>query len=252
MGNNMKPPLGQVYLSAIDEERFGIRVARASEVTLEDLPSIMHFCRANSVVLLIARCLASELRAAQAMEREGFALMDTLVYYERDLVNKTIPSDTGEILIRPIQLGEEHKVKAVAAESFRGYFGHYHADERLDRTKCDEAYMSWAFLSCVSRDVADEVLVAELDGSIVGFATLRLNSKEKGEGVLFGVAPSSQGQNIFRSLIIHGMEWCLSRGSTRMVYSTQITNIAVQKVLTRVGFEHSHAYYTFHKWFDRP
>jgi len=249
---SMKPPPGQIYLSAIDEERFGIRVARAAEVTLRDLPSIMHFCWANGVVLLVARCLASELPAAQAMEREGFVLMDTLVYYERDLVKKAIPSDTGKIPVRPIRPGEEHEVKAVAAESFRGYFGHYHADERLDRTKCDEAYTSWAFQSCVSRDVADEVLVADLDGSIVGFASLRLNSQEEGEGVLFGVAPSVQGQGIYRSLMIYGMEWCLSKGAIRMVYSTQITNIAVQKVMTRVGFEHSYAYYTFHKWFDRP
>lgn len=247
----MNSTQNQIYLSAIDEERFGTRTARAPEVTLEDLPSIMHFCLANGVVLLIARCLTSDLRAAQAMEREGFALMDTLMYYGRDLVKKAIPFDTGKALVRQIRPGEEHKVKAIAAESFRGYSGHYHADERLDRTKCDEAYMSWAFLSCVSRDVTDEVLVAELDDSIVGFATLRLNSQEEGEGVLFAVAPSFQGQGIFRSLIIHGMEWCLSKGAMRMVYSTQITNILVQKALIRVGFEHSHAYYTFHKWFDR-
>ena len=248
----MKLAQNQIYLSAIDEERFGISTARAPEVTLEDLPSIMHFCRANGVVFLIARCLAYNLRAAQAMEREGFALMDTLIYYGRDLVKEVKLSDTGKILVRQIRPGEEHKVKAIAAEAFRGYSGHYHADERLDRAKCDEVYVSWAFLSCVSRNVADEVLVAELDESIVGFATLRLNSQEEGDGVLFGVAPSFQGQGIYTSLIIHGMEWCLSKGATRMVYSTQITNIGVQKALTRVGFEHSHAYYTFHKWFDRP
>jgi GNAT superfamily N-acetyltransferase len=87
----------------------------------------------------------------------------------------------------------------------------------------------------------------------VGFATLRLNNPEEGEGVLFGVGPLAQGQGIYRSFMIHGMEWCLQQGMTRMVVSTQITNIAVQKVWTRLGFEPSHAYYTFHKWFDdRP
>ncbi len=241
----------QIYLSAIDEERFGIRVARAPKVAADDLPGIMDFCQANGVVLLIARCLASELRAAQFMERDGFALMDTLMYYRRDLVAESIPSDTGTVLVRPMRLGEEDGVKAVAAFSFRGYFGHYHADERLDRAKCDEAYKSWAYLSCVSRDVADEVLVAESAGSIVGFATLRLNDKDEGEGVLFGVAASVQGQGIYRSFMIHGMNWCLSRGAKRMVVSTQINNVAVQKVWTRMGFELSHAYYTFHKWFDR-
>jgi GNAT superfamily N-acetyltransferase len=244
---NSDPPA--IYLSSIDEERFGIRTARASLVTLDMLPSIMDFCRANSVVLLIARCLVSEIRTAQAMEREGFVLMDTLVYYVRDLTKTPIPPDTGKIPVRPIRAGEEEAVKRVAAESFRGYFGHYHADPRLDRTKCDETYISWALRSCVSRDVADEVLVADLEGAIVGFATLRANSSKEGEGVLFGVVPSSQELGIYRSFMIHGMEWCLSKGAASMVVSTQLTNIPVQKVWTRVGFEPCYSYYTFHKWF---
>jgi GNAT superfamily N-acetyltransferase len=239
-----------VSLSAIDEERFGIRVARASRVTLGALPAVLDFCRANNVVLLIARCPVSELRAAQAMERQGFLLMDTLVYYARDLGRNAVPPDTGKATVRPVGPGEAEAVRAVAAESFRGYVGHYHADGRLDRAKCDEAYASWALRSCVSREVADDVLVAVLDDSIAGFATLRMNGPGEGEGVLFGVHPAAQGQGIYRSLMIAGMEWCRLRGATRMVVSTQITNWAVQKVWTRVGFEPSHADYTFHKWFD--
>jgi ribosomal protein S18 acetylase RimI-like enzyme len=210
----------------------------------------MDFCRANGVALLIARCLVSELRAAQAMEREGFFLMDTLVYYACNLERTPIPSDTAQATWRPIRPGEEEAVRAVADQLFRGYAGHYHADERLDRTKCDEAYTSWALRSCVSRDVADDVLVGVVDGSIAGFATLRINSPEEGEVMLGGIGPAAQGRGIYRSLMIAGMGWCRSRGATRMVISTQITNWAVQKVWTRLGLEPCHAYYTFHKWFD--
>jgi GNAT superfamily N-acetyltransferase len=184
------------------------------------------------------------------MEREGFLLMDTLVYYRYDLTQSPLPGDNAKVPVRPMRPGEEERVRDVATESFRGYFGHYHADERLDRAKCDEVYVSWAYRSCVSREVADEVLVADLNGSIVGFATLRLNSAEEGEGVLFGVAPSAQGQGVYRSFMIRGMQWCLSNRAKRMVVSTQITNIAVQKVWTRLGFGPSYSYYTFHKWFD--
>lgn len=248
----MSPGSPDVSMSAIDEERFGIPIARAPSVSLDTLPSVMDFCRANGVVMLIARCLATELRVVQAMEREGFLLMDTLPYYSRNLTKTPIPPDVGEMPVRPIRPGEEDDVKTVAAQSFRGYMGHYHMDDRLDRVKCDEVYTSWAYRSCVSRDVADEVLVADLDGAVVGFATLQLNSPEEGEGVLFGVAPSAQGRGIYRSFMVRGMEWCLSEKAERMVVSTQITNIAVQKVWTRLGFEPSQSYYTFHKWFDNP
>lgn len=247
----MSGDLPQVYLSAIDEDRFGIRTARVSNVTADKLLSVIDFCETNNVVFLIARCQSSEIKATQAMENHGFILMDTLVYYEQKLFKTKIPSDTGSALVRPIKSGEEDEVKTIATKSFKGYFGHYHADSRLDREKCDEVYSSWALRSCISKEVANEVLVAEIEDTIVGFATLRLNSSDEGEGVLFGVAPDAQNLGIYRSFMINGMNWCRSKGAMRMVVSTQINNIAVQKVWSRLGFEFSYAYYTFHKWFDK-
>jgi GNAT superfamily N-acetyltransferase len=242
--------LHHIYLSDIDTERFGIPIARASEVTVDTLPSIMDFCRTNGVRMVIARCAVSNISAAQEMQRLGFVLMDTLLFYRRDIVGIRIPKDDGKALIRSMRTGEEEDVRNMAAKSFVGYSGHYHSDDRLDKAKCDEAYISWAYRSCTSRDVADDVLLAELNGVLAGFGTMCMRNPEEGEGVLFGVVPSAQGQGVYRSLIIQGMNWCRKKKATRMVVSTQITNIAVQKVWVRLGFEPSHGYYTFHKWFD--
>ena len=240
-------------LSAIDEERFGIRTARAPAVTAEALPPILDYCRDNGVVLLIARCLASELTAAQAMERAGFSLMDTLVYYARDdLDRKTIPLDRGISTIRPAGPGDAPKVYAVAAEAFKDYYGHYHADPRLDRTKCDEAYMDWAYRSCVSREAADAVLAAVLQDEIVGFSTLKLNSFDEAEWLLSGVLPKTQGKGIYQALAINNLLWAEEEGAKRLIVSTQINNLAVQRVWIRLGFYPAYSYYTFHKWFDRP
>ncbi|MBN1276272.1 MAG: GNAT family N-acetyltransferase [Deltaproteobacteria bacterium] len=248
----MNPDLTQIFLSPIDEDHFGIRTARAVDVTLVSLNAVVKFCLAEGVRLLIARCSVSELGTAQAMEKLGFLLMDTLIHYERDLITEPIPKDICTIPVRSLGDGDEDAVRNVAAEAFRGYFGHYHADERLDRKKCDEAYISWAFNSCVSSEAADEVLVAEVEGSVAGFATLRMKNREEGEGVLFGIAPSAQRLGIYRSFILRGMKWCLSKGAVRMSVSTQLNNLAVQKVWARLGFVPCRAYYTFHKWFAEP
>jgi ribosomal protein S18 acetylase RimI-like enzyme len=239
----------KIWLSGIDEERFGFRTARASSVTAEALDSVIEFCRSKDVQFLIARCASADLSAAQAMERNGFELMDTLVYYVRDLTRTPIPPDANEVVVRPVCDGEEKAVRAIAESSFRGYFGHYHADSRLDRVKCDETYVSWASRTCSARGPTSEVLVAESDGSLVGFATLRLNTPEEGEVVLNGVSPPAQRQGIYRSLVLKGMEWCQSRRAQRMLISTQLTNLAAQRVWTRLGFELKSAQYTFHKWF---
>jgi GNAT superfamily N-acetyltransferase len=140
------------------------------------------------------------------------------------------------------------QVRKIAAAAFKGYRGHYHADPRLDTEKCDEAYVSWAERSFAMTTVS-EILIAEYGNQPAGFATVRLNSGEEGEGVLFAVAPEAQGLGIFRSLLVSAVRWCKEKRAHRMIYSTQLTNTAVQRVLCRVGFEPSRSLYTFHKWF---
>lgn len=244
-----------VYLSSVDEQRFGVRTARATQVTLETLPAIIKFCHENDVLFLVVRCSTSDLAVAQEMERLGFMLMDTLVYYSRYLDNisgERIPSSPkpGQIHVRTILPGEAEAVKRVAQRAFRDYFGHYHADARLDPVKCDETYADWALQSCRSKEVADEVLVAIQDSIIKGFLTLQLRGADIGEGILFGVEPETQGQGIGRLLIINAMQWFLSKGIKQMQISTQIINLASQMVWTGLGFRLSHSFYTFHKWFD--
>ncbi len=234
--------------SEVDSERFEIRVARA-HVEGNNLPQALEFCAAERISLLIARCPTTELRAAQEMESLGFLLMDTLVYYSFDLVKRAIPDGSSQAHVRKFMLEDKAQVESVAAAAFKGYYGHYHADPRLDRKKCDEGYVSWAVRSCTSKQVATDVLVAEREKKIAGFLTLRLNGPKEVEGVLFGVAPEAQGGGVGRSLMVDGLKWCKEQKASEMVISTQVTNVAVQRVWCRVGFEAARSYYTFHKWF---
>jgi GNAT superfamily N-acetyltransferase len=241
-----------VSLSTIDEERFGIKSAKAQDFGMEHFANILKFCEDNGVVFLIARCQSKELHLIQEMERNGFLFMDTLVHYSCNLKKNPPPALNTGIVIRSFRPGEEKLISSVAEKSFTGYHGHYHADSRLDPAKCNEAYMDWARKSCLAGKAADDVLIAEVDGNIAGFATMRARDKHEGEGILFGVEPSYQGRGIYYILMVGGMRWCLERGLSSVSVSTQIINIAVQKVWVRLGFEPTHAIYTFHKWFDQP
>lgn len=239
-----------IILSAPDEERFGLRTARAKAVTLETLPEIMDFCRINKVVLLVSRCSTSDLPVAQAMERSGFLLMDTLIYYQCTLAETLIPKNQENVLVRPFRPGDEKIIEIIAGQSFRDYRGHYHADERLPRDKCDQGYASWAYNLVISNKGEGERIVAEIDGSVVGFSLGRVNSPEEYERVLSCVAPSVQKKGVYKAMVIECMNWCKSNKFSRILVSTQITNTATQKVWSRLGFGPHHSYYTFHKWFD--
>jgi GNAT superfamily N-acetyltransferase len=238
-----------IRLSALDEERFGVRTAIAQSVSADDVDALIDACRDQSVEFLIARCAAHDLSAAQALERAGAVLTDTLVYYSRKL-DEPIPGDVGDTTIRTVdRRAEAPAVVAVATAAFAGYIGHYHADARLERDACDAVYASWAERSVLDAAVADEVLIAEVDGTIVGFLTLRRNSAEQAEVVLNAVTPSAQGRGIYRSLVVRALRWAHDAGADEVIVSTQLQNVAAQKVWVRVGFEPAYGVLTFHRWF---
>jgi GNAT superfamily N-acetyltransferase len=237
-------------LSPLDEMRFGVRTAKMNPVSLEDVHNLELFCKAQAVRLSITRVPVERLDLVQAMEQQGYHLMDTLLYFVFNFARTTVPASVNSYLVRPVDRATEaQSVRAIAAESFKGYFGHYHADPRLDPEACDEVYRSWAENSVLLADVAHEVLVVENDGMLSGFLTLRRESDEVGHIVLAGVLPESQRRGLYQAMIIQAMYWCRQQGLARLITSTQITNSASQKTWARLGFEFDHAYYTLHKWF---
>jgi GNAT superfamily N-acetyltransferase len=239
-----------VSLSAMDEERFGIKTAKAFDVRKEDIPLVLEYCHKNQVELLITRCPTLDYIAVHEMEKVGFLIMDTLIYFSCRLRGNSIPDAPG-FQVRSLRSGEEDIIKSIATEAFKGYLSHYHADERLDKRKCDEVYADWAYRSCYPGNGTDDVLVADSGNRIIGFGTMRINIPDEGEGLLFAVEPSFQGKGFYRSIMTSCMKWCVERGLEHMIISTQITNLASQKTWTRLGFEPTRSCYTFHKWFHR-
>jgi len=239
-----------VYRSPLEEQRFGIRVARVAWMTQELLPVALDFARQHEISLLIARCMAAERRVYQAMEREGFLLTETMMCLEAD-VTRPIPPDPGKALVRPVTADDADEVARLAEVCFRGYESHYHADDRLERRKCDEIQVDWARRACASREVADEVLVAETDGALGGYFILKQNSAEEADVAVAAVVPDRRGRGVYESLVVRSMNWAKERGAKRITGLVQVTNPAVQRTPMRLGWMPSFTYHTFHKWFDR-
>ncbi len=236
-----------VALSPLDHERFGIVTARCPATTAENLTEVLEFCRHHDVELLIARCDAADFSAVHALENSGARLMDTLVYWARSIEGGVPALADGPATVRSGKAQDASAVRVTAALAFRGYLGHYHTDPRLDRERADEAYADWAYRSCLSRDVADEILVAERSGTIEGFLTIRLKAREA-EIVLNGVSPAAQGTGVYRQLLIASMHRARELGASEIIVSTQLSNHRVQHAWARAGFHLASAHYTFHLW----
>jgi len=235
-------------LSELDGKRFGIRVAKATLDAQSQWREALAFCERESVDLLIARIGAADLALAQRMQFDGAFLTDVLLYFRLSPLRS---GAAGAVRVRPIQVNEANAVKDLAGRCFSGYAGHYHADPRLDRGACDEVYADWAYRACSDRAVADEVIVAEENGRLLGFAALRLVSPREADGALFGVAPEARGRGVYASLLAEFVSWSEHRGASAATYSTQLANFAAQKAVVRAGFEPESARLTFHRWRKR-
>lgn len=239
-----------IIINQLETERFGVICAR-EEFLNTNLQAINNAAHKEDVSMVSTRVDVTNTERIHALEKDGYHLMDTLVYFGCSLENlkttKTIP--TG-IVVRMASFSDKDAVLVIAKEAFRNYFGHYHTDPKLDNNAADKVYIQWAG-NCISNMSYDApVLIAEKKGQVVGFLAMRLNSPEEGEIVLNGVLPDHQGQGIYSSLFEQSKHILSEISANRAIVSTQINNYAVQKVWVRSGLVLEHSYYTFHKWYD--
>ncbi|MBM1172025.1 GNAT family N-acetyltransferase [Microvirga arabica] len=238
-------------LNDLETRRFGVTCAQidGQAAELPNLVEVNQAARAQRVAMISTRVDVGALDRVHALEADGYRLMDTLVYYGRSLrgLSKSRPLPAG-ITLRLATPEDAPAVERIARSAFRGYFGHYHADPRLDSAAADAAYVQWAGSSVARTDLTTPVLLAVTSNDIVGFVTLRLNTHDEGEAVLAAINPDCQGTGLYGHLFEQALWLCADCGAERMITSTQINNYATQRVWARLGLMHQRSVYTFHKW----
>jgi ribosomal protein S18 acetylase RimI-like enzyme len=239
-----------IELSAIDRERFGFVTARALADEEADVARCDAFCSANGVALLIVRCPTTAIATVHAFEDAGGRLMDCMVRYRRDLRKHPLENPAGLDWIREARPEDAEAIAGVAARAFSGYEGHYHADRRLRREDAAETYRDWAVRSSADQNVAERIFVACDGDTVAGFVTLRRNSEAEMEAVLLAIAPEAQGSGVPYAMGVKALRWAADAGARRLIVSTQVNNVAMQRALVRHRFEVASSDFTIHKWYD--
>jgi ribosomal protein S18 acetylase RimI-like enzyme len=170
--------------------------------------------------------------------------MDTLVYYG----GPTAAFADAPIapFVREARQDDLPSLEAVARDAFMGYGGHYHADPRLDPSLATLGYVEWC-LTSVGRP-RFTVWVAEQEGAVAGFLAAR-HDEGVSEITLNGVATRFQRRGLYDALLKTCGRTLYDRAVPEMCISTQLTNVAPQKVWVRSGLTPRRALYTFHKWY---
>jgi dTDP-4-amino-4,6-dideoxy-D-galactose acyltransferase len=241
-----------------DSEFFGFPMARIAHVLANDaeaaalaIERVIEGLRAAGVRHVAARVDAEDLPTANALERRGFLLMDSLVTYSQRM-RAVVPAGPSPFArVRLLEPGDADTVVSIAENAFRDFSGRFHADPHL-APRASAMYAEWA-RRCAAGAMADVTLVTEgADGSVIGFVGFR---RREPVSTISGIAVFGGGLGACRAdipggyenLIRAGMSW-IARSEGIAEGQTQSHNYATIRIYEAAGLRFTRAEYTFHAW----
>jgi hypothetical protein len=233
--------------SKVESERFFMNIFR-EKINDIDIKSIQKEILKKKIDISIIRIPTDKTDCAIKLDIIGFPyiMADTLVYYMCD-IEKYIPKKLRNVDLQ-FEICTENKINILSElidKIFYNYSSHYKSNYFFDKKLVIEGYKEWA---CNFIGLADKIVfLVKKRNNIIGFATCSWNELEKTcEGVLYGVLPELSGGGIYTDIIRFTQDYYKSKGIIKMLVSTQIQNVAVQKVWSKEGFFLFESFNTIH------
>ena len=234
--------------SPLDSDRFGLRIVRATAGGGVDTDTLVRTIDALDADVVIVRYAAGDQRLASAFAATRFAVIPAgaLTYWDKAVGDEDVLADCDLDVAPGTAYDADHAalvVRDVIRDSFHGYGNHYTANPLLDRAAALEGYEDWASRTLIA-DPAN-VLVLVRSGDAIGVATLAV-ADDHLEILLAGLLSGAQGQGWYAALLAGCEARARSLGLPRLVISTQVHNIRVQRAWARFGFRPFAAIETLH------
>jgi len=239
------------YISKLDSERFGFTVAKFSN-DIENPELIVNKLDELSTRLIIARIDFSNIKLINQLERIGFTYKDAQITFNFNLHNK-LPLKTGnQFSIVPFNERHLPEMIDMTRKSFSNY-GHYFADDKLDKQKCSEIYTDWIQRCCENKEIADEIIVAEKDNIAIGYLAVKKYIAENEKyiaGVIGAVSLEYRKFGVFQAINIESLHLAASQGMNRLENNVLVTNFPVMKSYTSLNYSIIRSEITMHYWYE--
>jgi len=242
--------LAPARLLTWDTELFGDRTARALG-PIADCHSrerLEEWCAGNQVDWLHVLLSAADLETVGQLEAARYSFVDIRVTLRR-WGGPTGIGDQGEgLLLRSPVDGDLQSLVMIARRAHTD--SRFFSDPRLPPERASALYEEWLKKSCAGV-LADSVVVAEMSGVPVGYATGRVQGSVRGVIGLVGVDDSARGRGLGGALVREISRRLADLGSKEIEVVTQGRNVAAQRLYHREGFTVGSVELWYHKWFDR-
>ena len=258
-------PVGFAAVSPLDWESdyFGLRMARLSVIVAEEhsapvfsvadelLSTALGAASRKGFQHLSLRVDVEEIGLVHALEEHGFRLMDTIVAYAFHMRRNHLPEIRPKYDLRLYRPEDYDVVLDIAATCFKGYPNRFLVDPHIPQKPAQAFYREWT-VNCCQGDLADEMIVAEKKGRVIGFLAYRCNPQlERHTGVrvmgsgLGGCYPIRF--NAYLDLIQEA-----TRRVLPIVHAidleTQAFNIATVNYYQKLNYSYVRAKHSFHLW----
>lgn len=239
------------YISELDTLRFGFKVAKINEFDdFDDSPAnAIDKLRDDGVILIISRVLTSDIKLINKMEEVGFRLKDVQVTYSILVGDERTPEIPSSLCsYRGFKKKDTEDIVRIAADSFEEY-GHYSNNERTASIGVSLIYKDWARRSCIGNDLVDHIVVAEIEGVVVGFLSLKIKNSNRlkyAVGVMGAVSREYRKDGIFQGINIASLRWAKAELIERIENNVLVTNFPVNKTYVSLGFNIIRSETTFH------
>ena len=239
------------YISKLDSDRFGFKVAKIDDYN-EKPEKLLENIQKFGVKLIISKINTKNIDLINYLENNGFCLKDIQLTYQFNLnqINSEIFQTTSNFKIREFLDKDISNMIAIAAESFNDY-GHYFADNRLDKKKCLDIYRDWTRRSCLDKNVADKIFVAELNNEVIGFLSFKIyekKGKKYAAGGLGAVSKKHRNISVFSSIVKKGLVWGSEINLEWEEHNVLSNNYPVNCTFSKIGFKIVNSFVTLHCW----
>ena len=192
----------------------------------------------SKYVFMYAKVPTNFVRGFHFLEMLGFKLVNTTAVFDKPIVASR--KLFGHCTLRPAISEDKDSVVKIAHDSFS--YSRFHLDPQIPDEVCNNIKARWVENFFPGKR-ADEMIVALVDGEIVGFVTLLYRAEEELVIDLIAVDERQRRKGIASDMISYAES---HSNRCRIVVGTQVANIASTRFYEQLGFRLCESYYVVH------
>lgn len=203
------------------------------------------WCGMKGVDCLFFLSRADDPLTCRLAEQQDFQLTDIRVELKQTLTR--YPARTASAVNSRFRrsakkdIGQLEELAKLNHRDTRFYF-----DASFPRGRCHEFYASWIRRSCEGE--ADNVIVATVDHTVVGYISCHIQDENLGRIGLLGVSSNARSQGIGSGLLNEAQDWFIRQGINQVTVVTQGRNVQAQRLYQKHGFLPESIRLWYHKW----